>query len=115
MCVFICWLTNTLLAIMTLHAGLVIQTVGAFVQVYFQSIYIFLFILGIVSPAVYRNFRFDFFFLPDIDECKSENHDCHANANCLNTLGSYNCSCWPGYKGNGAICTDIMKKLFHSS
>ena len=34
---------------MTVHVRLVIQTVGAFVQVYFQSIHIFLFILGIVS------------------------------------------------------------------
>ena len=60
--------------------------------------------------------KFSFrFFLSDIAECKSESHDCHVNANCINTLGSYNCSCWPGYKGNGTICAGTMKQLFHSS
>ena len=75
--------------------------------------YIFVFILGTVFffYSVYLNFLFEF-FLPDIDECKSEIHDCDVNANCINTLGSYNCSCWPGYKGNGIICTSIMKLLF---
>ncbi|XP_073231338.1 uncharacterized protein [Porites lutea] len=43
----------------------------------------------------------------DIDECKSEIHDCHVKASCINTLSSYNCTCRPGYKGNGTICTDI--------
>ena len=31
-------------------------------------------------------------------------NDCHLNASCVNTQGSYNCSCNPTYIGNGSIC-----------
>ena len=46
--------------------------------------------------------------LSDIDECK-EGHDikmkkCHPNASCINTQGSYNCSCNPTYTGSGFEC-----------
>ena len=97
---------------MTIHAGLVTQTVGAFVQVYSQSVNIFLFILDTASfwVPIYLNFVFD--FLPDINECWSQSHGCHVNANCINTLGSFYCKCWPSYKGNGIICTGIIKQLF---
>ena len=38
----------------------------------------------------------------DIDECIQGSHDCLSNlANCTNTVGSYNCSCYLGYKGDG--------------
>ena len=30
---------------------------------------------------------------------------CDENANCTNTDGSYNCSCNPGYEGDGFNCT----------
>ncbi|XP_068705742.1 uncharacterized protein [Montipora foliosa] len=42
----------------------------------------------------------------DIDECSSEN-ECHVNATCTNTIGSYNCTCKNGYEGDGENCTDI--------
>ena len=45
-----------------------------------------------------------FFSYSDIDECEKGSHDCHMNANCTNTPGSYNCTCRPGYTGNGSIC-----------
>ena len=41
---------------------------------------------------------------PDIDEC-SISAPCDTNAQCLNTPGSYNCSCNSGYTGNGTHCT----------
>ena len=46
--------------------------------------------------------------ISDIDECK-EVHDikmneCHPNASCINTQGSYRCSCNPTYIGNGSEC-----------
>ena len=49
-----------------------------------------------------------YFVLWDIDEC-SEAHavkmnKCHPNASCTNTWGSYNCSCIPGYTGDGFQC-----------
>lgn len=36
----------------------------------------------------------------DIDECKSHQHMCGANADCTNTLGSYECLCAPGFTRN---------------
>ena len=46
------------------------------------------------------------FFTAEIDECAGEN-DCHDNANCTNTVGSYNCSCNGGFEGNGTHCQGI--------
>ena len=45
------------------------------------------------------------FLAPDIDECRIANQ-CHQNATCNNTKGSYNCTCKGGFKGDGRInCT----------
>ena len=44
--------------------------------------------------------------LADVDECG--NFDlCHINGMCLNTPGSYMCSCKDGYSGNGFFCEGI--------
>nr|AAQ19025.1 ci-meta1-like protein [Herdmania curvata] len=44
----------------------------------------------------------------DIDECLNvTTNDCHTNALCNNTFGSYVCSCNGGYEGDGVNCTDI--------
>ena len=40
----------------------------------------------------------------DIDECAAGTSTCHADADCINTKGSYNCSCKPGYQGDGRKC-----------
>ena len=40
----------------------------------------------------------------DIDECDTDVHNCHINAWCTNTDGSYYCACNIGYNGNGLIC-----------
>ncbi|XP_066027845.1 protein kinase C-binding protein NELL2 [Pocillopora verrucosa] len=37
----------------------------------------------------------------DINECKEGLHGCHVNAICSNTGGSYNCTCKPGFIGDG--------------
>ena len=49
------------------------------------------------------NNTFLFFAYPDIDEC-IENHGCHFDAVCTNTLGSYRCQCKTGYDGDGVNC-----------
>ena len=47
-----------------------------------------------------------FIFLTDIDECASAfANKCDSKANCTNTEGSYNCTCFKGYSGNGTNCT----------
>ncbi|XP_029190864.2 uncharacterized protein LOC114957549 isoform X2 [Acropora millepora] len=42
----------------------------------------------------------------DIDECCSEN-ECHRNATCTNTNGSYNCTCKGGFQGDGRNCNVV--------
>ena len=40
----------------------------------------------------------------DINECIEGTSDCSADAVCNNTKGSYNCTCKPGYSGDGRTC-----------
>ena len=51
-----------------------------------------------------------FKFSLDLNECSSNSDDCHVNATCHNTVGSYTCSCKPGYKGDGRTCSPYGKK-----
>ncbi|MBN2528831.1 MAG: hypothetical protein JXR76_20745 [Deltaproteobacteria bacterium] len=44
----------------------------------------------------------------DVDECETGTHNCHINANCNNTVGSFSCECKIGYDGDGvSFCDDI--------
>ena len=40
----------------------------------------------------------------DVNECTNDTHNCDNNASCQNSVGSFNCSCNPGYDGNGTTC-----------
>merc|ERR1712227_643126 len=40
----------------------------------------------------------------DIDECKDELDNCHDNAKCTNTPGSFECECEGEYSGDGETC-----------
>jgi len=40
----------------------------------------------------------------DLDECSSNEHNCSAEAVCVNTVGSYTCRCADGFEGNGTVC-----------
>ena len=54
-----------------------------------------------------------YYFPLDVDECFPDQisanyhhlaHNCHADANCTNTKGSFYCTCLNGYSGNGVTC-----------
>ena len=34
-------------------------------------------------------------------------HNCHSQATCSNTVGSFNCACRTGYAGSGTSCADV--------
>jgi len=56
-----------------------------------------------------------FFFFQDIDECNSNSNNCHQYAKCINTYGSYNCSCSSGFYGNGTYCEDLNECALNPS
>ena len=47
----------------------------------------------------------------NIDECASGGHDCHADATCTDTPGSWDCVCNSGYSGDGVTCADVDECL----
>lgn len=47
----------------------------------------------------------------DIDDCNSGYIECDRLAVCVNTPGSYQCTCRPGYEGDGKKCQG--KKSFY--
>ena len=52
-------------------------------------------------------------FIADIDECAQNTHNCSRdNATCTNTEGLFNCSCDPGFSGDGHNCAGVI--IFHS-
>ena len=44
-------------------------------------------------------------FYSDNNECTLGTHNCHSNATCANTEGSFTCSCNRGFTGNGTTCS----------
>ena len=46
-----------------------------------------------------------FFHSQDFNECQSSENNCHQKAECMNTAGSFECRCKPGYRGSGVNCT----------
>ena len=51
------------------------------------------------------------FPISDIDECAENTNNCHQNATCMNTQGSFTCDCNPGFSGDGVDCMDIDECL----
>lgn len=47
--------------------------------------------------------------IPDINECALS--ECHENAKCTNTEGSFICTCKDGFTGDGKSCEGKDKKL----
>ena len=52
-----------------------------------------------------------YFLLSDIDECSEDTDYCSANADCTNSIGSFECDCFAGFTGNGFICLGEISQL----
>ena len=63
---------------------------------------------SITKPVSVISYHFN----SDIDECQPSKNNCHFDAECVNTEGSYECRCRPGYQGNGFTC--VCKLCFFS-
>lgn len=44
----------------------------------------------------------------DVDECMIGSDNCHRDAKCTNTEGSWECSCNQGLTGDGVDCTGMF-------
>ena len=44
-------------------------------------------------------------FVIDVDECNERVAECHPNATCINTPGTFMCLCDHGYEGDGLTCS----------
>ena len=55
----------------------------------------------------FTKLRISLFSFKDINECTEGSHSCDGNASCINTIGSYNCTCNFGYEGDGLNCTGM--------
>lgn len=51
----------------------------------------------------------NYFSSLDIDECNTGSSVCDINADCLDTDGSFVCSCKTGYSGDGMSCNGNIK------
>ena len=49
-------------------------------------------------------------FVTDFDECREEIDDCHADAECKNTLTYFECYCQEGFLGEGKNCTGTCQE-----
>ena len=64
-------------------------------------------LLGVLCPPPHLLVLPSYAWIPllsDVDECQLGGHSCDSHASCLNTPGSFSCSCQPGWVGDGFEC-----------
>ena len=49
--------------------------------------------------------------LLDINECEIGQNECHTDAICTDTFGSYECNCKESFFGDGKICISEINKI----
>ena len=54
--------------------------------------------------------NYPFVSFADVNECLG--NPCHADAECWNTDGSFICTCYIGYSGNGTTCSGKIECYF---
>ena len=52
--------------------------------------------------------------ITDVDECAQGTDECHLNATCDNTIGSYTCECVTGLTGNGITCDGMYMYILEN-
>ncbi|XP_073972916.1 nidogen isoform X4 [Rhodnius prolixus] len=62
-----------------------------------------------LNNNVYSDSQTDF-GCTDINECVDGTNFCHADAICVNEIGSYYCQCKPGFTGNGKYCESFHEE-----
>ena len=50
--------------------------------------------------------------LADVDECALGTDSCDVNAQCNDTVGSFECTCNSGFIGDGRICGELLVAIF---
>ena len=54
-------------------------------------------------------------FSSDVDECVQGTRNCHTNATCSNTVGTFTCACNEGYTGDGVnTCAGMAEVSDHN-
>ena len=51
-----------------------------------------------------KKVHFSKYFPTDKDECLTDGHDCNSTEACVNTIGSFTCSCSPDEIQDGDTC-----------
>ena len=58
-----------------------------------------------------------FFFSSDVDECAADLSPCDNNADCINAIESFSCTCKQGFTGDGKTCKgkQSFKQIFYQA